>query len=73
MLVDIYARSMMHATRHSDLPQRPLPEPYALPPRRPGKLRQMISAFLRLLGRVVLHSTTAQPPHPRISTPTPCK
>ena len=36
MLVYIYARTMLTATRHSDLPQRPLPEAYSTPPAPPA-------------------------------------
>lgn len=34
MLNDIYARSMLNATRHTDLQVKPVPQAYVNPPRR---------------------------------------
>lgn len=47
MLVDIYARAMLHATRHADLPQRPLPEPAPRGMKHPGNLRRIFAALTR--------------------------
>lgn len=47
MLVDIYARAMLHATRHADLPQRPLPEPAPRGMKHPSALRRALAALFR--------------------------
>ncbi len=67
MLVDIYARTMLNATRHSDLPQRPLPEAYSTPPAAPGLLRRV---WRRLTA---LRSPLVTPPKPCEPMPAPCK
>ncbi|KUP91172.1 hypothetical protein [Tritonibacter horizontis] len=61
MLVDIFARTMLHATSHSDLPVRPLPQPYQAPPRRPGVLGRMIRSLAqsRLRAKETLAATPA--------------
>ncbi|MFY1712193.1 hypothetical protein [Tritonibacter mobilis] len=47
MLVNIYARTMLNATRHSDLPQRPLPVTYRSPKVRPGIWRRIVTALIK--------------------------
>ncbi|WP_420005082.1 hypothetical protein [Arenibacterium sp. LLYu02] len=47
MLVDIYARAMLNATRHADLPQRPLPAPALRRIKQPSILRRIFAALFR--------------------------
>lgn len=73
MLVDIYARTMLNATRHADLPLRPLPAPYVLPPRKPGRLRRAISALTQAVGHLRARMTTASASGACGPAPQPCK
>ena len=45
MLTNIYARSMMTATRHADLPERALPGAYRAPERRPSRLARWVKSL----------------------------
>ncbi|MCG7627117.1 hypothetical protein MHM88_04820 [Epibacterium sp. MM17-32] len=67
MLVDIYARTLLNATRHGDLPQRPLPQPYRAPRRRLGALRRLISALWARRPQPAATGT------PRCDVPVACK
>jgi len=67
MLVDIYARAMLTATRHGDLPQRPLPEAFRAPPRRPGLLRRALRGLAALRAGLI----SAEKPGSQL--PAPCK
>jgi hypothetical protein len=67
MLVDIYARSMLNATRHSDLPVRPLPAPAR-------RSRLSLSGMLRFLKiRVGARQANKRRNLPHATHPVACK
>jgi hypothetical protein len=67
MLVDIYARSMLNATRHSDLPARPLPAPTR-------QSRLSLRGMLRFLKiRVGARQTNDKGSLPHATQPVACK
>ncbi len=45
MLVSIYARTMLNATLHRDLPQRPLADSYRPAPSGPGPIRRLVDTL----------------------------
>ncbi|NIZ13228.1 hypothetical protein [Phaeobacter sp. HF9A] len=69
MLNDIYARSMLTATRHCDVPQRPLPSAYRKPRQRPSLLRQL----LRHLAAASAKGKISLAEGPKLQHPVNCK
>lgn len=63
MLTDIYARSMLNATRHSDLPLGPLSTPKLKPSPKTAKLRQ--KSWRKLLQIVTKRSSSSGAAAPR--------